>query len=264
MLGHSEHEIRRLQRQHHLFEPLTRQLFEEAGLEPGMKVLDVGSGAGDVALLLAQMVGPTGQVTGLEMNAAMLETARRRAAQVGKTNLRFIEGNLDKLELAEKFDAVVGRWILMWVADPVQVLRSLATLLNPGGLVVFQESVFFGHSAYPPSAILNEWRTIMEPMTSRQPLRQYWMGLALYQLYQAAGLPAPKMRVGTLVGTGPDWEGYQALQDAVSSLLPAIKKVNPQAAMPEVDTLAARLREETVRQQGAIMMQPLVGAWTRV
>ena len=66
VLGHSEHELARLSRQGQMFFPFTRQLFDRAGIGPGMHVLDEGSGAGDVSLLVAELVGPEGRVVGVD------------------------------------------------------------------------------------------------------------------------------------------------------------------------------------------------------
>jgi ubiquinone/menaquinone biosynthesis C-methylase UbiE len=83
VMGHSPEETERLQKQSRLYNPATRRLFEEAGIGVGMKVLDVGSGAGDVALLVAELVGPGGQIVGVDTNPTILETARARAATAG-------------------------------------------------------------------------------------------------------------------------------------------------------------------------------------
>ena len=72
-LGRSTAETRRLIRQAQIYGPITRQFLVSAGIGTGMKVLDVGSGAGDVALLLADLVGPRGDVVGVEMNPVILE-----------------------------------------------------------------------------------------------------------------------------------------------------------------------------------------------
>src|SRR5215216_3225626 len=85
-LGRTERETRRLILQHQIYGPITRRFFMAAGIGAGMKVLDVGSGAGDVALLLADLVGPRGRVVGVEMNPEILDTARARVASVGWTN----------------------------------------------------------------------------------------------------------------------------------------------------------------------------------
>ena len=66
ILGRSDAETRRLIVQHQLYGPFTRQFLTASGITAGMKVLDVGSGAGDVALLLAELVGPQGRVVGVE------------------------------------------------------------------------------------------------------------------------------------------------------------------------------------------------------
>src|SRR5437588_778597 len=88
-LGHAQEEILRLQKQNEFFEDFTMRCFKEAVIKAGMKVLDVGSGAGDVAMLLAEMVGPEGQVVGIDLNPQVLEVARQRAEMAGYTNLSF-------------------------------------------------------------------------------------------------------------------------------------------------------------------------------
>jgi cyclopropane fatty-acyl-phospholipid synthase-like methyltransferase len=79
VLGRSEVETTRLAQQAELFEPSMRRLFTEAGITTGMTVLDLGSGTGDVAMLAAELVGPTGRVVGVDSNAAIISTARARA-----------------------------------------------------------------------------------------------------------------------------------------------------------------------------------------
>ena len=87
-------EAKRLARQGHFFYRFTRRFLESAGITPGMKVLDVGSGAGDVALLVAEMVGPQGTVTGVDMNATSLQVARQRIQAAGLSNVSFRQGDL--------------------------------------------------------------------------------------------------------------------------------------------------------------------------
>lgn len=265
LLGHDKAEQRRLQAQHRLYSPFTRQLFVEAGIKPGMRVLDVGSGTGDVALLAAELVGRTGHVTGLELSEAMLQTARNRAAQAGYTNVEFIEDNAENPALNEKFDAVVGRWVLMWLNNPVGALRNLARLVKPGGLIIFQESIFQDALAFPASVVVEQVKEVYSVLNRLQPPDRHAMGLSLYKLYQQAGLPAPTLRVDAAAGGGADWEGYQLLEDTLRSLLPALQKIAPEiVAKIEIETFAARLREDIMRQQGAMMLVPVVGAWAKL
>src|SRR4249920_241619 len=111
-LGRSEAETRRLIFQHQIYGPITRRFFQAAGIGTGMKVLDLGSGAGDVAMLVAEMVGPAGEVIGVDMNAEILETARARAQAAGWTNVTLRSGDVREIALDSDFDAVVGRWVL--------------------------------------------------------------------------------------------------------------------------------------------------------
>src|SRR5215831_7157277 len=78
-LGHSSRELDRLSFQGTVFAPFTRQLFTEAGIKPGMRVLDVGSGGGDVSFLAAELVGKSGHVLGVDRSETAVERARSRA-----------------------------------------------------------------------------------------------------------------------------------------------------------------------------------------
>jgi cyclopropane fatty-acyl-phospholipid synthase-like methyltransferase len=84
VLGRTEQETERLRSQAAFLEPFTERLFRDAGIGSGMKVLDLGSGAGDVALLAARLVGSEGSVVGIDTNPAILETARIRARSVSQ------------------------------------------------------------------------------------------------------------------------------------------------------------------------------------
>ena len=86
-------EQRRLASQAELLEPLTERVFRAAGLGNGMRVLDLGSGAGDVAMLAARLVGSEGEVVGVERDAEAVASAAARVAQVGLSNVRFIQGD---------------------------------------------------------------------------------------------------------------------------------------------------------------------------
>src|SRR5438309_771331 len=91
--GHADHELERLRVQARLIEPITRRWFTEAGIGPGMRVLDVGSGVGDVALLVASLVGTTGEVIGTDRASVPLEVAAERARAQSLSNVSLLEGD---------------------------------------------------------------------------------------------------------------------------------------------------------------------------
>ena len=263
-LGRSAAETQRLIRQAQIYGPLTRRLFASAGITAGMKVLDVGSGAGDVALLLADLVGPRGAVVGVEMNPTILDTARARVRAAGWTNVTFLEGDVHSIGLDEDFDAVVGRWILMYLPEPVAALHRLLRCLQPGGIIAFQENDF----TYPPMtfplAPLHEqvvqWTT--PPPGRGGPDQQ--MGSKLYRTYLDAGLSAPQLRLDAPIGGGPDWPGYAYVADTVRSLLPMLEQMGVVTAEEVgIETLAERLRAEAVGQRVVQMLPIVIGAWAR-
>ena len=152
-------EQRRLASQAELFDPLTERLFRTAGLGNGMRVLDVGSGAGDVAMLAARLVGREGAVVGVERDPEAVASATARVAQAGLPNVRLVQGDAQTLDgIADGFDAAVGRLILMYLPDPAAALRRAAGLVRPGGLVCFHESDLSYDWAAPMTPLWTQMR----------------------------------------------------------------------------------------------------------
>jgi ubiquinone/menaquinone biosynthesis C-methylase UbiE len=118
---------------------LTVWLFEQAGITTGMRVLDLGSSAGELVLLLAELVGPTGSIVSVELNPALWEVAQERTSGAGLTNVSWHIADGCDLALEQEFDAVVGRNSLLYLADPPAVVRHCLEHLRPGGVVAFQE-----------------------------------------------------------------------------------------------------------------------------
>ena len=114
-MGRSAAETERLIEQSHLYERVTLRMLRNAGVDTGMKVLDIGSGAGDVAMAAAQLVGPGGSVVGVDLNPDILETARTRVREAGHHNIAFIAGDAREVELPDDFDALIGRLVLMYL-----------------------------------------------------------------------------------------------------------------------------------------------------
>jgi len=265
VLGDSDNERHRLQQQADLIGGFTRHALEQAGITAGMTVLDVGSGAGDVTLLLADMVGPGGRVVGVDRNPAILATAERRTAAAGYTNVRFVAGDVNDLEvdLGRDFDAAVGRLVLMYNPDTVAALRAIAERVAPGGVVAFQEADFtwFAHSI-PPLPLMTDVRDWISGAFAAGGSDPH-IGFRLPQAFAAAGLPRPRLQFDTLMGAGTDFAGYQYAALTVRSLLPAIEAAGiATAAEIDVDTLAERLRDAATAADATITTVSLIAAWT--
>jgi arsenite methyltransferase len=103
-------------------------------LAPGERVLDLGSGAGTDSLVAAQMVGAGGRVTGIDMTEAMVAKARAAAAEMGVTNIEFVEGEAERLPFSDaSFDVIVSNGVIDLVPDKDAVFAELYRVLAPGG-----------------------------------------------------------------------------------------------------------------------------------
>src|SRR5262249_9840368 len=138
-LGYSAAERDRLIRQAAQLAPLTERFFRDAGIGLGQRVLELGSGMGDVAMLVARIVGPSGEVIGVERDAESIQFAQSRATQAGLHNIFFTQSDISQLSTERQFDAAVGRFILQYIPDVAQVLRSLSASVRPGGIIAFHE-----------------------------------------------------------------------------------------------------------------------------
>jgi 2-polyprenyl-3-methyl-5-hydroxy-6-metoxy-1,4-benzoquinol methylase len=262
-LGHSEQELQRLSRQGKVFGPFTRQLFEEAGINRGMRVLDVGCGSGDVAFLAGDLVGPSGELVGVDRERTAVDWANTRALSRGTKNVSFVEGDPAEMEFDQQFDAIVGRLVLMYYPDPVDTIRKLMRHVRPEGLIVFQELDMANARSLPVAPLFERSLTwIKQTLTATGARIQ--LGLELYPVFLAAGLPGPSMRVDALIGGGPQCPAFEVVAEVIQSLLPVMEKLKiASAAEVGISTLAQRMRDEVVALKGVVLSAGFIGAWSR-
>src|SRR5258708_889998 len=135
VFGHPEEESQRLLRQSRLYNSCTRRFLEQAGITAGMKVLAVGSSAGDVTFLAGELVGPRGMAVGVEHDLTMLETARARACAAGLTQVSFVAGALPHIPLPRAFCRFIRRGILLYLFHPPTLVTGGGPPPPPPGLV---------------------------------------------------------------------------------------------------------------------------------
>jgi ubiquinone/menaquinone biosynthesis C-methylase UbiE len=110
-LGHSSAEIQRLTNQGAMLQPITERLLRNAGIDAGMRVLDLGCGAGDVTMLAAELVGSAGSVVGIDRSQEVLNVAKARARETGLRQISFVQSSIEAFSAREPFDLVgLLRW----------------------------------------------------------------------------------------------------------------------------------------------------------
>jgi ubiquinone/menaquinone biosynthesis C-methylase UbiE len=261
-LGYTNYEHERLIRQAARIAPYTERLFREAGIGPGQRVLDLGSGVGDVSMLLARIVGPSGEIVGIERDACSIARANARVAEAGLRNISFTEADVNQIDSDQPFDAAVGRFILMFLPDPVSVLRSLTRLVRPGGVLAFQEPTWIPLLAF--GARLPLWSTLLHAIHEtfvRSGINPE-MGIALYHIFQEVGLPAPAMHMETPLGSDANFTGL--ISDLISSLRPLAQQHGVSLdALGNLETLSHRIQSDVSTSNTVVSFVPMVGAWSR-
>jgi len=265
LLEQDAREFRRLILQSETLNPFTRRLLADAGIAEGMRVLDAGCGARDVALLVAEMVGPSGAVLGVDRSGGALSVARSRSEAMGLTNVSFREGDLVTMARDGDFDAIVARLVLIHAPDPAALLRALTRYLRPGGIVAFQEWSF-PQTSFRCAPSLNLWHQywgwIRRTMECAGVQKQ--IGDELHRIFPAAGLPLPQLRLEAPVLVGPDPGPYEWSAETLRSMLPMTEKLGIATADEVgIDTLAERLRTETLAANAVVKFPDLISAWTR-
>ena len=191
-----------------------------------MKVLDIGSGAGDVAMAAAELVGDDGEVIGVDMNAEILETARARARGAGFANIQFLAGDSRTLDLPNDFDALIGRLVLMYMADPADALKQLKARLRPGAIVAFQEVEFTSISAfYADHTPLDEQLSHVGLLRSLsvQGRIPEWVWTSTVLLWMPV-LPEPALQYTAPMGGPEAWGGYQFRRQQFSAVFSRLWK----------------------------------------
>jgi ubiquinone/menaquinone biosynthesis C-methylase UbiE len=260
-LGHTDAEHERLIRQAARVAPITERFFREAGIGPGQRILDLGSGVGDVAMLAGRLVGPSGEVVAIERDRNSIAKASARVAEAGFHNVIFKESNVNEILDEEPFDAAVGRFILMYLPDPVATLRSISQVVRPGGVIVFQEPTWVPVIAH--LQVLPLWFATASLIDkTMRGSANHDMGAELYHTFVEAGLPAPTVRMELPMGK----ELYLAqwYHDTLCSLLPQVEQSHMSIeSLGPLNTLVQRLQNEVANSKTVACWFASVGAWCR-
>jgi SAM-dependent methyltransferase len=264
VLGHADVEVQRLLLQGRLYDDYTEHALRLAGLRPGMRVLDVGCGPGDVSFVAARLVGPSGTVLGVDAAPEMIELARARAAEKGLSAVRFTQAAIDAITLDEPVDAIIGRLILMHLPDPAATLRRLSSFVRPGGVIAFSENDITAARSIPDMPLFGRVTAgIVRAFEAMGLSAQF--GTTLHTVFADAGLGAPRLTLGTPIGTAAE-------NDILAYAAEVWRLVSPIAQqqgfsideLADIDDFVPQFREEARAVNALITMPPIITAWAQV
>lgn len=227
---------------HDAFEPELEAIVAELPLTPGMRVLDLACGDGFYTRRIARRLGPSGAVTGADVNLGYLERARAEARNEAElASVDFVAASFDSLPFPnETFDFVWCAQSLYSLPDPTDVARHVARVLKPGGTFAVLENDTL-HQVFLPWPIhlelplrAAELRTLLEQSDNTS---KYYVGRRLPAVLAAAGLDPLRITTHAFDRKAP-------LTPVVESLLQSyLDEVTERAAPHLAPALSAELRE---------------------
>ncbi|OBF36664.1 hypothetical protein A5724_12375 [Mycobacterium sp. ACS1612] len=263
VLGSDESEIARLQAQAAILAEPTAFLLQRGGIRAGMRVLDLGSGPGDVAFQVAELVGPEGSVVGVEQDPAQLAAALQRRDRAGLENVEFREGDARIFVDDKPFDAVVCRLLLMHLPDAVDVLAHQMRNLRTGGVFVAVDYDAGGLRALPEVELYSRTRQWLMA-GFRYAQADVCIGMRFPVLFHQAGY----QDIGTLglqsYSSPTNRQGAEYVAGVARAMKRAIvgSGITTEEEM-ELDTLGQRLGDALSDANAVITMPTVVGGWGR-
>jgi len=260
-LGHSQLELKRLIAQADVLRPMTERLLRSAGMRPGMRVLDLGCGAGDVAMLAAELVGLSGAVVGIDRAPEAIDLASKRAEHYGFQNITFRVATETDLADDERYDFVVGRYVLFHQPDPIGFLRAALRLLHPGGILALHEMDLRKSGETLPvvprvDALVAE---IMAAM--RKGIPQPDVAGRLVELFVEAGAPCPAIFCERPVAGGQTAPMYRWVSFTAATVR---SLTNPNGEAIDPDQLEAQIGAELAAVRSQFVGPDQYCAWSRI
>jgi ubiquinone/menaquinone biosynthesis C-methylase UbiE len=233
----------------------------EAGLRPGMRVLDMACGVGTVSCWLAGQVGPTGKVVAADISASQLGVARAAWEACGDLpEIDFVEASAyDTRMPAESFDLVHCRLMLCHIECPEAVLREFYRLLKPGGVLVCHELYLDGVLAAPRCKGYERSKEIGHA-AAKVLGANYNFGLSLPAAAMDAGFQTPTIRLDyPMYLDGPK---KRLMEWTIEEAVPMFLRSGA-TTQEEMTTVLAEMRRTTQNEKVLVAQYPLVGIWAR-
>ena len=238
--------------------PTTERLLGTAGLQAGMRVMDMGCGGGDVTLRMRTLVGAVGEVVGIDLDQSILRLAQREAEGL---NLPVTFRHLDAEELEEvaAYDFAYSRYLLSHLQHPERALKAMVRALRPGGRLAVEDVFFPGHVCYPPDTAFDRYVELYQAVV-RAKGADPAIGARLMSMALDAGLV--DVQVELLVPIFRDGEGKRLAQVTLEHIREALLSAGL-ATSTQVDTIVADLEAFADDERTLMSIAPTFQVWGR-
>lgn len=243
-----------------IFGPDSEDLLRRAGLSAGMHVAEIGCGSGLVSLWIANVVGASGAVAGVDMSGEQVEVAARNASAAGLKNVMFHQASAYETNLPRgTFDLVYSRFLMCHVCDPAKALMEMRTLLKPGGILVCEDHDDGGIFTEPRTNAYKRLVEISAAVNQAHGLDAY-VGLRLPQLVRQAGFDHSEVRVNQIAflrGRAKHfWE--MTLREATPAIIAA-----GASTQEELDSICAEMQAIAEDDSILLMLARVTQVWAR-
>ncbi|MBX8993103.1 methyltransferase domain-containing protein [Staphylococcus pettenkoferi] len=233
----------------------TARIFEQVGISKGMRVLDVGCATGEVSRLVSEIVGETGEVVGIDTSGQMIEMAQQNNPG---SNITYLQQDIyDLPEDLGKFDAIVGRRVLMYLPDPQRALQLLIQHLKPNGIIAFQESdaincgVGGDRLPHHQEAIQRVWKTVQAEGGDIHICQK------LYDIFLRLGIESPHIEAEAVMQTAEN-NDLQWLTEIMIERMRAHHIVDDDFTL---DQFKQEMTEEAEENKAAFIRDMNFGIW---
>jgi ubiquinone/menaquinone biosynthesis C-methylase UbiE len=238
--------------------PSTERLLSNAGLRAGMRVLDLGCGGGAVALKIAALVGPEGEVVGIDLDPSILRLAQQQADD-SKLSVTFRHLGAEELDEVEAYDFVYARYLLSHLGRPERALEAMVRALRPGGLLAVEDVFFPGHLCYPLNSAIDRYLQLYQAVVRAKgadpEIGPRLMGMAL-----EAGLS--DVQVELVMPIFRQGEGKQVAQVTLEHIREAVLGAEL-ATSTEVDAVISDLKAFADDERTLMSIAPTFQVWGR-
>jgi ubiquinone/menaquinone biosynthesis C-methylase UbiE len=262
-LGHSAEEHDRLRLQGEMLEPATKRLFQAIGMQSGWRCLDIGCGAGSTMKLMGEIVGPSGEVTGLDRDANAGRDAVAWLQGSGSCRYRFIEADIGGADpIGEPlFDLTFARLSLLHIKDPIGALRKMYSWTKPGGYVVAQDYYCRTMNLYPKSDAGSELiRIIIETSERSGQDMEFAFKLPVHFVEAGIGMPDGTDSQIRMTTAEPFISMYKTL---CLSLLPRAIELGVTTEARMRDVFQDLERAGAQGRPGSALWPAMMGVWKR-